>query len=168
MEKSFKQTLLDMKKETEERLQTDEDHDTGELSNYDNHPGDGGSELFEQTRDLALDEQSRDQLYEIDQALAAIEDGSYGTCKECGKDIPEERLEIVPTTLYCVDHAKEMEESRPVEEEVTSPIEEEATSLKQEMRTESWQDVEAHGTSDSEQEQFTKEEEEEDYHDERK
>ena len=55
---------------------------------------------------------------DIQTALTAIEEGTYGKCIECGEEIPLARLEAVPTTLICVEHApKEVDQSiRPVEE----------------------------------------------------
>ena len=93
---------------------------TGELSSYDNHPADSGTELFERTKNFAMDEHHESQIKKIDGALKAIEDGTYGKCEECGGKIPFERLEAVPYTLYCVEHTQEQNLStdRPVEEDV--------------------------------------------------
>ncbi|KRV50660.1 molecular chaperone DnaK [Wenjunlia vitaminophila] len=41
-------------------------------------------------------------LKEIDAAFARVQDGSYGTCQECAKPIPVERLEILPYARCCV------------------------------------------------------------------
>ncbi|MBK3639841.1 MULTISPECIES: TraR/DksA C4-type zinc finger protein [Streptomyces] len=41
-------------------------------------------------------------LKEIDKAFARIENGSYGTCLDCARPIPAERLEILPYTRLCV------------------------------------------------------------------
>jgi DnaK suppressor protein len=41
-------------------------------------------------------------LQDIDTAFARLEAGTYGTCRTCGTSIPEERLEILPYTSYCV------------------------------------------------------------------
>ncbi|MER5438181.1 TraR/DksA C4-type zinc finger protein [Streptomyces sp. NPDC002790] len=41
-------------------------------------------------------------LKEIDAALVRLEDGTYGACEGCGTPVPEERLEILPYTRYCV------------------------------------------------------------------
>ncbi|MFD7295262.1 TraR/DksA family transcriptional regulator [Streptomyces sp. NPDC059897] len=41
-------------------------------------------------------------LQDIDAALARIKDGTYGTCQSCHTPVPEERLEILPYTRYCV------------------------------------------------------------------
>jgi YteA family regulatory protein len=93
---------------------------TGELSSYDNHPADSATELFERSKNLAMDEHHDDQIGKIDDALKAIEDSTYGKCEECGKEIPFERLEAVPYTLYCVEHSPDQNISndRPAEEEV--------------------------------------------------
>ncbi|MET8772731.1 TraR/DksA C4-type zinc finger protein [Streptomyces sp. NPDC004658] len=41
-------------------------------------------------------------LKEIEEAFGRIDDGTYGTCQDCVKPIPAERLEILPYTRYCV------------------------------------------------------------------
>ncbi|MGW2713916.1 TraR/DksA C4-type zinc finger protein [Streptomyces sp. NPDC004457] len=41
-------------------------------------------------------------LREIEEAFTRIDEGSYGTCQDCAKPIPAERLEILPYTRYCV------------------------------------------------------------------
>lgn len=129
----------------------------GELSNYDNHPADSGTELFERGKDLALNEHAENELEEINEALHAINDGTYGICIACGSDIPFERLIAVPTADHCVAHAKNniFKNNRPVEEEVYSPninpnpresIEEEHLRYDGE---DSWQEVSQYGTSET-------------------
>lgn len=78
----------------------------GELSNYDNHPADTGTELFEREKDSALQRHIEAELEEINQALHAMEEGTYGICKVCGEMIDTERLEAVPTADCCVEHAE--------------------------------------------------------------
>jgi DnaK suppressor protein len=51
---------------------------------------------------IALDEYSRQEMEEIQAALARIEDGTYGFCARCGDPIDPKRLEILPTARYCV------------------------------------------------------------------
>ncbi|MER8006585.1 TraR/DksA C4-type zinc finger protein [Streptomyces sp. NPDC094149] len=41
-------------------------------------------------------------LKEIDKAFTRIENGTYGTCLDCARPIPAERLEILPYTRLCV------------------------------------------------------------------
>jgi DnaK suppressor protein len=47
-----------------------------------------------------LSERESQIIADIDQALLRINEGSYGTCARCGKDIPERRLEALPTARY--------------------------------------------------------------------
>jgi YteA family regulatory protein len=128
---------------------------TGELSNYDNHPGDLGTELFEKEKDIALNDMHEKELEDIDIALNYIERGKYGVCKECGEDIPKERLEIVPATLYCKDDApgQHSSDDRPVEEGVSGPDysrrsndDKDATFHDAE---DTWQSVARYGTSET-------------------
>ncbi len=46
-----------------------------------------------------------EQLEEIDHALNKMDDGTYGRCEVCGKAIAEPRLEAMPATRFCIDHA---------------------------------------------------------------
>lgn len=73
-----------------------------ELSFYDNHPADMGSEVFEVEKGMALKANEASMLEKINEALTAIDEGSYGTCKTCGKTIDEERLDFLPYATNCI------------------------------------------------------------------
>ncbi len=92
----------------------------GELSSYDNHPADEGTDLYEREKDIALKEHYELQLKNIDRALEAMENGTYGMCEVCGKEIPLERLQALPNTTYCIEHSPDQVTSpkRPLEEGV--------------------------------------------------
>lgn len=51
----------------------------------------------------SLSDTDRNTLVLIDQALARIEEGSYGLCLHCGSAMAEKRLNAVPWTPYCVE-----------------------------------------------------------------
>lgn len=97
-----------------------------ELSTYDQHPGDIGSEVFERSKDMSLREADRIKLEAVDDALMRMENGKYGYCDTCGREIAPERLEAIPYTTICKE-CKEKKESgpdssvRPVEEDVLEP-----------------------------------------------
>ena len=44
-------------------------------------------------------------LNEVERALKKLDDGTFGSCEICGEKIAEPRLEAMPATRYCVDHA---------------------------------------------------------------
>ena len=58
---------------------------------------------------LILTDRDRDKLQAIDDALARIDDGSYGVCESCESDIAEGRLEALPFTRLCVNCQAERE-----------------------------------------------------------
>lgn len=127
-----------------------------ELSSYDNHPADMGTELFERQKDIALNEHTEKELADINEALHAIAQGTYGICSECGRDIPFERLEAVPTTDRCIEHADHQpvyKARRPLEEGIYSPNinPDELTPENQAIydSEDSWQDVARYGSSDT-------------------
>ena len=127
----------------------------GELSNYDNHPADQGTELYEREKDVALNEHAENELKDVNQALQAIENGTYGKCEICGKQISKERLEAMPTTLRCIDHTEKLvPANRPVEEDVfSSNLNEVESEVDEEESTifdpeDAWQHVEVYGSSD--------------------
>jgi DnaK suppressor protein len=78
-----------------------------ELSSFDQHPGDSGTETFEMEKNVSLLEQVDDELLEVEAAVQRLERGTYGTCQVCGRPIGDERLEAMPATRFCVeDQAK--------------------------------------------------------------
>lgn len=97
---------------------------TSELSSYDNHPADMGSEMFERSKDIALSDNLRVLLNNIKRAQQAIETGKYGLCERCQKPISVERLEAVPWATECVEcqllPLKTAAHKRPLEEQVLS------------------------------------------------
>ncbi|MBM7694468.1 YteA family regulatory protein [Peribacillus deserti] len=161
---NFKSLLTQNKEQLETRFQKNDQlgldwrfpqESLGELSGYDNHPGDQGTELFEREKDIALNEHYKLEYAHIENALKAIEDGTYGTCKVCGEEIPLERLEAIPNTTYCINHADQYAAvGRPLEEGVLMPPfgkfdmdgKDENVAYDAE---DAWQDTAEHGTSNS-------------------
>ena len=47
-----------------------------------------------------LSERESQMVADIDQALLRMDEGSYGICGRCGQEIPERRLEAVPTARF--------------------------------------------------------------------
>jgi DnaK suppressor protein len=51
----------------------------------------------------SLSDTDRTTLLQIDEALVRVEEGTYGTCANCGTPMAEKRLLAVPWTPYCLD-----------------------------------------------------------------
>jgi DnaK suppressor protein len=82
----------------------DSQTDSSELSTYDQHPGDMGSETFEREKDLSILESLEASIADVDAALQRLDDGDYGRCEVCGREIGDERLEARPMARFCVEH----------------------------------------------------------------
>jgi DnaK suppressor protein len=66
---------------------------------------------FVQDVELALMEMKSETLQKIDDALRRLEEGSYGTCAECGREISEARLRALPFALLCIEDQERVEEA---------------------------------------------------------
>jgi len=88
-----------------------DDQGTGELSSAsgDQHLADHASDLVDLEVDLTLEENADHVITEIDDALARIEAGTYGTCASCGKPIAEERLDAIPYATLCMEDKRREE-----------------------------------------------------------
>ena len=67
-----------------------------ELTHWDQHPADEGTEVFEAERDEGLAERVQEELAAIERAERRIDEGTYGMSVESGRPIPDERLELLP------------------------------------------------------------------------
>ncbi|MBI3330667.1 MAG: TraR/DksA C4-type zinc finger protein [Candidatus Omnitrophica bacterium] len=75
---------------------------SGDLSAYTVHMADMAADTYE--RELSMDLVSSEQqiLYQIDDALKRLDDGSYGICQQCNNPITMSRLKAVPYASLCI------------------------------------------------------------------
>jgi DnaK suppressor protein len=73
----------------------------------------------ERVRDISIMELRNKMRQQIDEALAKLEEGTYGRCADCGAEITEKRLRAVPFARRCVtcQAKQEMLEKIEMEEE---------------------------------------------------
>jgi DnaK suppressor protein len=66
---------------------------------------DGDRSVVDLYEDISLKQLSShgETLRKIDEALRKLNEGTYGTCEDCGEKIDEERLKILPFAIYCID-----------------------------------------------------------------
>jgi len=72
---------------------------------YDDNFADSGQVAAEQGENHALASTIREQLADIERALARLDEGKYGRCEQCGNPINPARLEAVPSARFCIEHA---------------------------------------------------------------
>ena len=86
-----------------ERLQAEERADTasvGVAGTEDEAKEWENAEIREGQLGEALDE-----LRQIESALARMDRGQFGVCRVCGNEIEAERLDLLPETVHCAEHA---------------------------------------------------------------
>lgn len=109
---NFRTLLLDKRREIlgdvgsmeSEAFRNQDNHSSSPM-----HMADVGTDNFEQEFTLGLIESERELLKEIQEAIARIEDGSFGICVATGKPIGKARLEAKPWAKYCIEYARMLE-----------------------------------------------------------
>ena len=78
---------------------------------------DGDWSVIDLAEDLNLRKLTihKENLNKIDEALRKIDEGTYGICEDCGTEIEEERLKILPFAIYCVDCMEQREKLEEME-----------------------------------------------------
>ena len=107
----FRDALLDERRRVEHALATLRAEHPGSLDDEveetsptnDNHLAETATATLGREIDYTLGDNAEQVLSEIDAALKRIEEGTYGTCVNCGEEIPRERLEANPWASLCID-----------------------------------------------------------------
>ena len=115
----FKELLLKRKKEldkeighiSKENLNRSPKEASGDLSSYAFHMADMASDNYERDMSMDLVTSENKIMYEVEEALTRIEDGTFGDCESCEKRISKERLKAIPFTRFCKD-CQEKEEKK--------------------------------------------------------
>jgi DnaK suppressor protein len=94
----YKHQAEDLRAEAESLAQEREPGDV----QFDEESGEGGTLAVDRERDLTLSAQALAAIDEIDVALAAVDDKTYGSCESCGQPIPKARLRALPDARLCV------------------------------------------------------------------
>ena len=77
-----------------------------------NHLADDATEVFTRERNLALRNNAQDLLAQVEAALQRLDEGTYGTCARCDREIDIERLEALPYATLCITCQSEIERNR--------------------------------------------------------
>ncbi|HWR83434.1 MAG TPA: TraR/DksA C4-type zinc finger protein [Candidatus Deferrimicrobium sp.] len=118
--KKFEKLLLEKKKALleemaatlKDRVSTTIRESTGDISSYSYHMADQGTDAMERELAFMFASKSGRLVYHIDEAMKRIQDGTYGKCQKCGKQISAARLEAVPHARLCIDCKSAEEEAK--------------------------------------------------------
>lgn len=118
---TFKEMLLKLRDRvideisflSRDNLNRSQRESAGDLSSYSFHMADQGTDNFDREFAANLLSSEQDVLYEIDEALRRIENGTYGICEATNQPIEYERLKVLPFARYCVAAQAEMERGKP-------------------------------------------------------
>ena len=86
---------------------------TGELSTVDQHPADVADFTYQRELQQTTQELLDREAAQVQDALRARANGTYGICQECGQPIPAERLAARPEATLCVTCQRRLEGARP-------------------------------------------------------
>jgi DnaK suppressor protein len=81
----------------------------GGLSAVPVHPADLSAENYEEEVTLGLLENEDQLLADVNDALARIEQGTFGRCENCGQEISKDRLDALPYARYCIRCARRLQ-----------------------------------------------------------
>jgi len=95
--------------EQESAFAGDQREMTGEASTVGQHPADVADFTYQRELQQTTEKFLGRQADQVEAAIRAREKGTYGTCQECGKHIPDERLQARPEATLCVDCQRRLE-----------------------------------------------------------
>ena len=100
----YRQLLEDERRQLQSEL-SELGHGEGGGLDYDPNFADTSQVTAERGEADALAGQLQETLDEVALALGRLEAGTYGVCEVCGVAIAPARLEAMPATRFCINHA---------------------------------------------------------------
>ena len=108
--KEFKKIILKRKEEiddeikhiSDDTLKKSQKDASGDISGYTYHMADVATDNYDREFSLGLASNDRQSLYELNDALKRIEDGTFGICEDCKRLITKVRLKALPQARLCV------------------------------------------------------------------
>jgi RNA polymerase-binding protein DksA len=102
VQKRKEEILDDLKHISDDTLRKSQKEASGDISGYTYHMADVATDNYDREFSLGLASDERKALYELDDALKRIEDGSFGICDDCKGTITKIRLKAVPSARLCI------------------------------------------------------------------
>jgi RNA polymerase-binding transcription factor DksA len=108
LDQEMQSTSTDLKRLNDDLEELARD-DTQEGGVPTNHMADEGSDVYDRERLMTMRVELEERADLIRTAQARMQDGTYGTCQRCGREIPRERLKARPFAVMCVQCQEEVE-----------------------------------------------------------
>jgi len=100
--KKKEELLGDLKHISDDTLRKSQKEASGDISGYTYHMADVATDNYDREFSLELASSERKSLYELDDALKRIEEGTFGICDDCKGPITKIRLKAVPSARLCI------------------------------------------------------------------
>jgi len=102
--KELKKLLVDIKesKIAEIRQNTEDMQSADDYQNDAKDFADTATDIYDKELHLDLTEKNKKLLMDVEDALNKIDEGRYGKCEKCGRDISLERLKALPFSKMCI------------------------------------------------------------------
>lgn len=98
-----REEILDsIKHSSEDTLKKTQKDAAGDISGYTYHMADVATDTYDREFSLGLASNERKLLYELDDVLKKIEEGTFGICEDCKNLIAKNRLKSIPYARLCV------------------------------------------------------------------
>ena len=87
---------------SEDTLKKSQKDAAGDISGYAYHMADVATDTYDREFSLGIASNDRKLLYELEDALKRIDEGTYGFCEDCKSIISKTRLNAVPYAKFCL------------------------------------------------------------------
>lgn len=102
IEKRKSELMEDIQHLSSDTMKQSQKDASGDISGYTYHMADVATDNYDREFTMGIASNDRKVLYELEDALKRIDDGSYGTCEECQEAITKTRLKAVPHAKLCI------------------------------------------------------------------
>ena len=109
--KAKEQIVGDLRQLSDDHSESANDR-SGDISGHAMHMADVATDMYDREFLLGLASNDRELLYQIDEAMGRMEDGTYGLCDSCQKPIPVTRLKAIPHVRTCLKCQEKLESKK--------------------------------------------------------
>ncbi len=102
VQKKKEEILSDLEHISDDTLRKSQKEASGDISGYTYHMADVATDNYDREFSLGLASSDRKSLYELNDALKRIEEGTFGVCDDCKSLITKVRLRAVPSARLCI------------------------------------------------------------------